>query len=40
MGKKKKARLEVKKAVEEWFSNVDLDDLFITKGWMKWKKKD
>lgn len=28
-------RLEVKEAVEEWFSNVDLDDLFKTKGWIK-----
>lgn len=27
------ARLEVKQAVEEWFSNVDLDDLFAVKGW-------
>jgi hypothetical protein len=28
-----KARIEVKKAVEEGFTNVDLDDLFATKGW-------
>jgi hypothetical protein len=27
-------RFEVKAAVEEWFSNVDLDDLFRTKGWL------
>lgn len=26
-------RAEVKAAVEEWFSNVDLDDLFAVKGW-------
>jgi hypothetical protein len=28
------SRFEVKNAVEEWLSNVDLDDLFLTKGWM------
>lgn len=28
-----RARLEVREAVEEWFSNVDLDDMFRTKGW-------
>jgi hypothetical protein len=27
------ARAEVKAAVEEWFSNVSLDDLFAVKGW-------
>lgn len=26
-------RFEVKEAVEEWFSDVDLNDLFQTKGW-------
>lgn len=26
-------RFEVKEAVEEWFSNIDLTDLFATKGW-------
>lgn len=29
----KVARAEVKEAVEEWFSNVDLTDLFTVKGW-------
>ena len=28
-------RFEVKEAVEQWFSNVDLDDLFQSKGWSK-----
>lgn len=27
------ARAEVKEAVEEWFSDVSLDDLFRLKGW-------
>lgn len=27
------ARIEVKDAVEEWFTNVSLDDLFSVKGW-------
>lgn len=27
------ARIEVKEAVEEWFSDVSLDDLFAVKGW-------
>lgn len=27
------ARLQVKHAVEEWFSDVSLDDLFTAKGW-------
>lgn len=29
------ARQEVKAAVEEWFTNVSLDDLFAVKGWAK-----
>jgi hypothetical protein len=31
----REGRFEVKEAVEEWFSNVDLKDLFVTKGWMR-----
>lgn len=27
------ARREVKAAVEEWFTDVSLDDLFAVKGW-------
>ena len=27
------ARLEVKQAVEEWFHDITLDDLFMVKGW-------
>lgn len=34
-GELSKARFEVKEAVEDWFSNVDLSDLFRTKGWDK-----
>lgn len=30
----REARFEVKEAVEEWYSVVDLGDLFKTKGWM------
>ncbi len=30
---KDEARTEVKQAVEEWFTNVSLDDLFAVKGW-------
>lgn len=30
-------RFEVKTEVEEWFSGVDLDDLFKAKGWVDQK---
>ncbi|MGN6245137.1 MAG: hypothetical protein ACTHQ3_15905 [Motilibacteraceae bacterium] len=30
-----RARQEVKAAVEEWFTDVSLDDLFAVKGWKK-----
>lgn len=33
-------RFEVKELVESWFSDVDLDDLFRTKGWKKTEKSD
>ena len=26
---------EVKEAVEQWFGNIDLNDLFQTKGWFR-----
>lgn len=29
----REGRFEVKQEVEKWFANVDLDDLFRTKGW-------
>lgn len=29
----KVARAEVKEAVERWFANIDLTDLFNVKGW-------
>lgn len=30
-------RFEVKEAVESWFDNVDLDDLFKARGWVDQK---
>lgn len=31
-------RFQVKEAVEEWYTNVDLNDLFSSKGWTNIKK--
>lgn len=32
-------RFEVKEAAEAWFSNIDLDDLFKSRGWIDEKGK-
>jgi hypothetical protein len=32
---RERGRAEVKAAVEEWFTDVSLDDLFAVKGWSK-----